>query len=157
MNRCLTSFEAKLALEQLCDLTSIRKANVNSSVFSLTSSKEKVSHLKEQSSQSQPRFQQPKPNFHQAHFQPPVYQNYEQTWYYGRSDSSTTSAIFTTRTIFTTCTNYSNNFMYCSFDGIDSRFYFLKIRFGILVEMDRTSYLTQSDDLCNKQKILVAQ
>ena len=38
MNRCLTSFEAKLALEQLCDLTSIRKANVNSSVFSLTSS-----------------------------------------------------------------------------------------------------------------------
>ena len=45
------------------------------------------------------------------------------------------------------------NFMYCSFDGIDSRFYFLKNRFGILVEMDRTSYLTQSDDLCNKQKI----
>ena len=38
MNRCLTSFEAKLALEQLCDLTSIRKTNVNSSVFSLTSS-----------------------------------------------------------------------------------------------------------------------
>ena len=49
------------------------------------------------------------------------------------------------------------NFMYCSFDGIDSRFYFLKNRFGILVEMDRTSYLTQSDDLCNEQKILVAQ
>ena len=43
--------------------------------------KEQVSHLQEQSSHSQPRFQQPNPNFHQAHFQPPVYQNYEQTWY----------------------------------------------------------------------------
>ena len=36
MNSCLTTFEAKLALEQLFYLTSLRKANVNS-VFSLLS------------------------------------------------------------------------------------------------------------------------